>query len=66
MIFLLLVVVISGGVCALLGLRGVRVWQVRGFENYLVFYQPTQRGIEVIRLLHAARDIEGILADELQ
>ncbi len=47
-------------------LRSVRVWQVRSFESYLVFYQPTQRGIEVIRLLHAARDIEGILADEPQ
>jgi toxin ParE1/3/4 len=35
----------------------LRVWQVRGFENYLIFYRPMEAGIEVVRVLHAARDI---------
>ncbi len=25
--------------------------------NYLVFYHPVRRGVEVVRVLHAARDI---------
>jgi toxin ParE1/3/4 len=25
--------------------------------NYVVFYRPAERGIEVVRVLHAARDI---------
>ena len=40
-------------------LAELRVWQVQGFENFLVFYRPVERGIEVLRVLHAARDIDG-------
>jgi len=42
-------------------MTGVRSWQVRGFASYLIFYRPTRDGIEVFRVLHAARDIEAIL-----
>jgi toxin ParE1/3/4 len=42
----------------------LRAWQVRGFENYVVFYRPIQNGIEVVRVLHAARDIAAIFAEE--
>lgn len=28
--------------------------------NYAVFYRPTEQGIEVIRILHGARDIEAV------
>jgi hypothetical protein len=31
----------------------------------VVFYRPVDGGIEVIRVLHGARDIDNILADEL-
>ena len=30
-------------------------------DNYLIFYRPSQSGIEVIRVLHGSRDIESIL-----
>jgi toxin ParE1/3/4 len=30
--------------------------QVSGFRNYLIFYLPAEDGIEVVRVLHAARD----------
>ena len=30
------------------------------FERYLVFYTPIDNGIEVIRVIHAARDLEAI------
>jgi toxin ParE1/3/4 len=52
-----------GGLCELeeYDLGGVRVWQVKGFRNYLIFYRPEDYGIDVLRVLHAARDWEGIL-----
>jgi toxin ParE1/3/4 len=33
--------------------------ELRGFPvgNYLIFYQPSREGIEVIRILHGARDV---------
>ena len=35
---------------------------VQGFEKHLVFYRPTEAGIEIVRVLHAARDIAAVLA----
>jgi toxin ParE1/3/4 len=45
-------------------LAGLRAWQVRGFENCLIFDRPIERGIEVVRVLHAARDIAAIFDDQ--
>ncbi len=42
-------------------LAGLRSWPITGFENYLIFYRPTRRGIRVLRVLHGARDIDAIL-----
>jgi len=36
----------------------VRMWLIRGFERYLVFYRPLEDGVEVLRVIHGARDIE--------
>ena len=44
-------------------LEGIRIWRVKGFEKYLVFYRPAIEGIEVIRVLHAVRDWAAILGD---
>jgi toxin ParE1/3/4 len=35
---------------------GMRVWQVPGFRNHLIYYRATADSIEVFRLIHAARD----------
>jgi toxin ParE1/3/4 len=43
--------------------RGVRVWRVDGFKNHLIFYCPTNDGIDVVRVLHGARDIEAIFSE---
>ncbi len=43
---------------------GMRVWSVRGFENWLIFYHLIDDGIEIIRLLHGARDVTALLEDE--
>ena len=38
---------------------------VSRFRVYLVFYWPVPGGIEVLRVLHGARDINSILAEDL-
>ena len=45
-------------------LAGIRVWQVSGFEKYLVFYRPIPNGVEVVRVLHGARDIGAVFERE--
>lgn len=45
-------------------LRGLRSWIIKGFENYLIFYLPIDRGIDVVRVLHGARDLNPILDAE--
>ena len=45
-------------------LAGLRRRRVPGFENHLIFYRVSEEAIEVIRVLHGARDIESILTEE--
>ncbi len=45
-------------------LSGVRMWFVKGYEKHLIFYRVTDDAIEIIRVLHAARDIENALDDD--
>jgi toxin ParE1/3/4 len=42
-------------------LAGLRQWRVSGFEKVLIFYRQTDFGIEVLRVLHGARDVARIL-----
>jgi toxin ParE1/3/4 len=42
-------------------LKDVRNWPVPGFRNYLIFYRPLAGGIELLRVLHGARDTETVL-----
>jgi toxin ParE1/3/4 len=44
-------------------LAGLRFFPVKGFEKHLVFYRPLEHGIEVLRVLHGARDLGSILDD---
>jgi toxin ParE1/3/4 len=41
-------------------LKGMRFHLVRGFRKYLIFYIPRDDGIEVVRVLHGARDLEAL------
>ena len=45
-------------------LSELRYFPVAKFPKYLVFYRPTPDGIEIVRVLHGARDLATILADE--
>jgi toxin ParE1/3/4 len=45
-------------------LADLRFFPVSRFRMYLVFYRTVPGGIEIVRVLHGARDIAGILAEE--
>jgi toxin ParE1/3/4 len=45
-------------------LAGLRVWRIEGFEKHLIFYRPAADGIEIIRVLHGARDLESVLGSD--
>ncbi|WP_322112156.1 type II toxin-antitoxin system RelE/ParE family toxin [Anabaena sp. PCC 7938] len=45
-------------------LMGLRKWAVKGFEKHLIFYLQRDEYIEIVRLIHSARDISQILAEE--
>ncbi len=43
-------------------LAGLRMWPLRGwFDKHLIFYRQTDKGIEIVRLLHASQDIKALL-----
>src|SRR4051794_20876535 len=45
-------------------LADLRYFPVSRFKHYIVFYRPVADGIELVRVLHGARDVYGILAEE--
>jgi len=44
-------------------LVGIRWVRVTGFEVYLIFYRVDGERIEVVRVLHGARFLDGLLDD---
>ncbi len=45
-------------------LSEIRLWFVKDFEKYLIFYRVFGNYIEIVRVLHSAQDIESILEEE--
>lgn len=45
-------------------LSEVRMWRVKGFEKYLIFYQPLADGVKILHILHSARDYNRVFEDE--
>jgi len=41
-------------------LKDIRYLPIAGFENYLIFYRVTEKGIDIIRVLHGARDVDAL------
>ncbi len=41
-------------------LKDIRVIPVKGFERYHIFYRLIAEGIEIIRVLHGARDYASL------
>jgi toxin ParE1/3/4 len=47
-------------------LAGIRVYPMpSGYRNYLIFYRPLEDGIEVLTILHGARDLDAALDQHL-
>ena len=41
----------------------IRQWRIKDFPDYLIFYRLQDDRVEVIRVLHGARDLEDILSN---
>jgi toxin ParE1/3/4 len=46
-------------------LQNLRIWQVKGFEKYLIFYRVARTSIYIERVLYGGRDIEHELIGEV-
>ena len=46
--------------------RDVRSWPVRSFQDYLLFYRVEEDALVVVRIVHGARDLPVLFADEQQ
>jgi toxin ParE1/3/4 len=44
-------------------LQDVRMWRVKGFEKYLIFYQPFSDGIKILHVVHSARNYNLLFED---
>lgn len=42
--------------------NNIRMWQVKKYENYLIFYQINENTVEIIRILHGSRDIVDLFS----
>ena len=43
--------------------KGMRVWKISGFPNHLIFYRPQEDRLEILRVLHGARDYSTIFEE---
>jgi plasmid stabilization system protein ParE len=44
---------------------GVRYFPIPRYPNYVIFYRPLSDGVEILHILHGARDLGPLLkADE--
>jgi toxin ParE1/3/4 len=41
-------------------MKGVRMLLVRKFNNYLIFYRSAPEGLEIVRIVHGARDLPSL------
>jgi toxin ParE1/3/4 len=42
-------------------LQGIRCFRISGFAKYLLFYRSFEGGIEVVRVIHGARNLKRML-----
>lgn len=45
-------------------LTGIRKWSIRDFRNYIIFYRVMTDAIQVLRVVHGARDLPSLLESE--
>ena len=42
--------------------QNIRMWQVKGYSKYFIFYEVFEDRIEVVRVLHSSRDLEDVFS----
>lgn len=42
----------------------LRFWPIARYRNYLVLYRPLTDGVEILRVIHGARDIGSAFAED--
>ena len=45
-------------------LKSLRIFPVSGFKKMLVLYRPVSEGVEILRVLHASRNVRALLRRE--
>lgn len=45
---------------------GVRSWPIRDFPKYIVFYLPTAVEVQILAVIHGARDIAYAIEPRLE
>ncbi len=50
-----------GKIVSLSDLGTIRQWRIKNFKDYLIFYKVEEERVEVLRVLHGARDLEDLL-----
>jgi toxin ParE1/3/4 len=45
-------------------LNDIRIWLVKDFEKHLIFYRAANERVEILRVLHASRDIDNVFSDK--
>lgn len=48
-----------------MGMQGLRTWRIAGFP-YLVLYLDDENSVEIVRFLHAFRDVPKALTDDVE
>jgi plasmid stabilization system protein ParE len=41
--------------------RALRRSPVRDFRHWLIFYQASRQSVEIVHIMHGARDVESLL-----
>lgn len=44
--------------------QNVRLWRVKRYESYLIFYEAVEDKLEIIRVLHRLRDIPDLFQED--
>ena len=56
---------LAGAVCPFKSVqtKDLRIWRINGFPNHLILYRVSETELLIVRVLHAARDLDVLLDD---
>lgn len=45
-------------------LKDIRMWRVKHFEKYLIFYQPLTNGVRILHIVHSSKNYHLLFEEE--